>query len=200
LRVGEISEEHALEIIAAMQADGLAAATIRKALLVMGGVLGLAVRAGAIPQNPLRRLERGERPSAEQREMRILEADEIGALLDAAEPAHRPPLAAAVFTGLRLGELLGLTWADVDFPSELIHVRKQLGRDGRREKPKTPRAVREVVLMRCLPGSLASTSAPRWVLAERGPRTSSSPPRRAGQCTIATSRGAASSLPPVVRI
>jgi integrase len=59
-------------------------------------------------------LERGERPATVEKEKRVLGADEIGRLLDAADAKYRPLLATAVGTGLRLGELLGLRWADVD--------------------------------------------------------------------------------------
>ena len=82
--------------------------------------------------------------------MRVLQRNEIGTLLDAADTTHRPLLATAIFTGLRLGELLGLTWADIDFSAGLISVRRQLDRDGERVKPKTPQAIREVVLMPAL--------------------------------------------------
>jgi integrase len=61
------------------------------------------------------------------------------ALLDA---AHGDPIEALIVTGLMLGlrpgELLGLTWEDVDFDAEVLHVRRALideyiiGDDGRR--------------------------------------------------------------------
>ncbi len=56
------------------------------------------------------RLERGERPSVNRAKMRTLAREEIGSLLTAADQSPRVLLAAAVFTGLRLDELLGLTW------------------------------------------------------------------------------------------
>jgi integrase len=74
---------------------------------------------------------------------------QAGCLLDNAG-SYRTLIAAAIFLGLRLSELLGLVWADVDFEAGLVRVRKQLGRDGRRVAPKTPLAVREVVLMPAL--------------------------------------------------
>src|SRR5207245_2046428 len=43
-----------------------------------------------------------------------------------------------------------LTWRDVDFDGGFIRVRKQLDRDGTRVVPKTPQAVRDVVLMPAL--------------------------------------------------
>jgi integrase len=82
--------------------------------------------------------------------MRTLTREEIGKLLGAADQAHRALLATAVFTGLRLGELLGLTWANVDFEASTVQVRRQLARTGGRVEPKTPQAVRDVILMPAL--------------------------------------------------
>ncbi len=52
---------------------------------------------------------------------------------------------------MRLSELLGLTWRDVDFPAGVIHVRHQLSRarigsPARTVPPKTAAAVREIPL------------------------------------------------------
>jgi integrase len=53
-------------------------------------------------------------------------------LIAAARPRYRAVIAAAVFTGLRQGELLGLRWMDIDFEAGLVHVRGQLDRSKRR--------------------------------------------------------------------
>ena len=82
--------------------------------------------------------------------MRILSREEIGTLMQCAEEGQRPLLAAAVFTGLRLGELLGLTWANIDFDRGVVQVRRQLDRSGERVEPKTRQAVRDVILMPAL--------------------------------------------------
>jgi integrase len=73
-------------------------------------------------------LERGERPTASGREKRILSQDEIGRLLEVSPERYRTLIATGVFSGMRLMELLGLTWADVDFEQGEIHVRQQLSR------------------------------------------------------------------------
>jgi integrase len=52
----------------------------------------------------------------------------------------------AMFTGMRLGELLGLLWEDVDFATATIHVHRQWSREGYHAAPKTAAAVRRVVL------------------------------------------------------
>jgi integrase len=135
LRIGEITEDDVLQVVAAMQARGYKPWTIRSVLTPFGRLLGHATRRGLIASNPMRKLERGERPSVGRREMRILDRDEIPAVLHSADPAYRALLATAVFTGLRAG---------------VLRVRKQLDRDGHRVELKTPQAVRDVVLMPAL--------------------------------------------------
>ena len=53
----------------------------------------------------------------------------------------------ALFSGLRLSELLGLTWADVQFERGVVDATHQLARDGSRRQLKTSAARRDVVLM-----------------------------------------------------
>ena len=65
--------------------------------------------------------------------MRILSRNEISTVLSASDEMYRPLLATATFTGLRLGELLGLTWSNVDFDRGAVRVRRQLDRNGERE-------------------------------------------------------------------
>lgn len=149
-KIATICEDDIVRLIREMEADGYAGWTIRGVLTPFGRVLGNAARRGTIAANPIRRLERGERPRVERAPMRVLDRDEIGRLLEAASSLYRPVLATAIFTGLRQGELLGLTWADVDFDAGFLRVRKQLGRDGARISPKTASGVRDVTLMPAL--------------------------------------------------
>src|SRR5213079_515761 len=50
------------------------------------------------------------------------------------------------YTGLRIGEALGLTWADVDYEQQLLRVHRQLSRQRVHAPLKTPPGRREVVL------------------------------------------------------
>jgi integrase len=72
--------------------------------------------------------------------------DEIGNLIDATPENYRPVIATALFSGLRLMELLGLRWQDVDFANGYLHVHNQLGRDGKLKSLKSAAADRDVVL------------------------------------------------------
>jgi integrase len=83
--------------------------------------------------------------------MRVLERDEIDRLLAAATPRWRPLFTVLVFTGLRIGEALGLRWGDVDFEAGVIRVRTQPdATTGEIVEPKTEKAKRDVVLMPAL--------------------------------------------------
>jgi integrase len=120
--------------------------TIRGTLSPLSALLAHAARRGLVPVNVVSRLERGERPATTEKEKRVVTSDEIRALLEACTPKYRPIIATGVGTGLRLGELLGLVWADIDFEAGFVRVRKQLDLKGARVDPKTPKAVRDVVL------------------------------------------------------
>ena len=43
-----------------------------------------------------------------------------------------------LFTGLRLGELLGLRWEDIDFRAGILHVRRTLNRLNKMKRPLQP--------------------------------------------------------------
>ena len=58
----------------------------------------------------------------------------------------------ALYTGMRISELLALTWADIDFGAGVIHVRAALTRarkgvPAQRVQPKTAAAVRDIPLV-----------------------------------------------------
>lgn len=75
-----------------------------------------------------------------------MDAEEIASIFTAAaalakEPnAHAdytPFLRTAVYTGLRLGELLGLQWQDVNLDEGTIEVQRQFTKTGELAVPKT---------------------------------------------------------------
>jgi integrase len=61
-------------------------------------------------------------PRAEPTEMRTLTADQVRLLLKVAPARDRPLYLVAVSTGMRLGELLALRWADVDLDGGSLRV------------------------------------------------------------------------------
>ena len=147
-RVCDLNVNHVAAMISDLRKEGYRAATINGALAVLSGLMRTAVRRGFAAQNPVAQLDRGEKPKSEGRRMEILDTDEIRLVLTRASDTHRPILSTAIFTGLRMGELLSLTWDDVDWEAGVLHVRDA----------KTKAGVREVVLMPALKKLLATRS------------------------------------------
>ena len=63
--------------------------------------------------------------------VRFLEPGQIQALLQAANDHLRPILVTALYTGMRRGEILNLQWTDIDFKTDLVHVRESKNGEGR---------------------------------------------------------------------
>lgn len=95
-----------------------------------------AIRKNMIESNPARKVDA---PQERTIEMGVLTAEQIDRFLESCQvtPVGRghvkqtpiryfPLYHTALATGMRLGELLGLRWEDVDFERETIHVRVQL--------------------------------------------------------------------------
>src|SRR5439155_25712011 len=81
-----------------------------------------------------------KRPYLDPDEARTFVAAIEGERLDAL-------LFTALLTGMREGELLGLTWANVDFGAREIRVRQDLDlRSGRLDPVKTPTSIRDIAM------------------------------------------------------
>ena len=127
--------------------------TTDKAIVALKAVLDEAVRRGLVAQNVARPIwgYGGNRrkvgigidvPSAE--DIRIL-IDHAGTTHGRSGPCSlRPLLVTAIFTGMRSGELRGLTWENVDFERRVIVVRQGADKWGTIRRPKTPASEREV--------------------------------------------------------
>jgi integrase len=137
---------------ASWQAERLSPWTIKGVLGALSCVFTFALRRGYIFIHPFHRLERDERPHPLRSDQRVLTKTELARLFAACPQRYRPLLATGAYTGMRLSEVLGLSWDNVDFAAGVIHVRHQLARGRRgvpphRVTPKTRASVREIPLL-----------------------------------------------------
>ena len=106
--------------------EGLSPASIRLAYKVLHMALEKAVRHEYLPRNPASDCVL---PKAEQKEIHPLTDEQTAALLKAAAGSELEYIiTVALFTGLRLSELLGLTWDCIDLKGGRLTVNKQLVR------------------------------------------------------------------------
>lgn len=101
--------------------------TIRNIGGVFHKALQQAVEIGYLRFNPA---DGCKLPRAERTEIRPLDSEEIQAFLAAAKGhKYEAVFLVALFTGMRQGEVLGLTWNCVDFKRGVVTINKQLQRD-----------------------------------------------------------------------
>lgn len=128
LKLGEITAADVRRVKERCAAAGLSGWTQRGVLALLSGIMRYALEQQLIAANPVQALSKRDRPKARdggRGRKRILTSDELGAVL-AHSGRYRPMFAVAAYCGLRLSEVLGLVWDDVDFDAATIHARAQL--------------------------------------------------------------------------
>ncbi|NLD50156.1 MAG: site-specific integrase [Clostridiaceae bacterium] len=106
------------------KAETLSSATVRKQYNILKSCLEKAVANEMINKNPCNHIEL---PALNQKEIKAFTQEEEKKFLEFAKHDPLYPLfIVALDTGIRLGELLALTWSDIDFKSAEIRVNKNL--------------------------------------------------------------------------
>lgn len=129
LRLQDLSSQHLDEFYAASLAtepghrrgSKLSPTTVHHRHVVLKMALARAVELGLVSRNPA---ESTRPPRPNRPEMRVLNENEAAALLSALDDDLAGYL--ALMTGARLGEVLGLRWADVDLDARVMYVRQTL--------------------------------------------------------------------------
>ena len=135
----------------------------RKTKVVLGAMLGMAVRHDALPVNPVQQTSRIHRERSETRSLTLEDLNTVREALRAWTAEQRPGPKASndmsdiidlmLATGARIGEVLALRWADValdaDRPSLTINgtIKTEPSKGTyRKASPKSDSSVRTVVL------------------------------------------------------
>src|SRR3972149_8993046 len=121
--------------------QGVSNRTVNIELSLLRRMLNLAVSWDKCESNPVSKVKFfKEAPPKE----RILTLEEEKALLESSPSHLKPVLITALNTGMRYGELLDLTWNDVDLDSGYIHVRQS--KSGKSRKIPMNETVRETLI------------------------------------------------------
>jgi integrase len=160
-RIASITVDDVAELLDALRRKRRSAKTASSALSTLESIMRFARRHGWIASDPVERLEHDERPRPAPRRQRVPGRAEIERLLCACSKRDRLMIATVLYTGLRISEMLGLVWDDVDLAAGVIHVGAQLSRahrgaPARRVAPKTATSIREIPLVAQLARLLAA--------------------------------------------
>jgi integrase len=146
--VNELTVHDVRRLVDRLAAKKLSPSTITNSINILSGLLRFGIKNGQVDRNPVRDLDRDDRPGAGRvTEPRYLDPDELELLFSKLTDTFRPIAVACAFAGLRISEALGLRWRDVDFKAEEIHVREQLGAHGELVPVKTTASAAAVPLL-----------------------------------------------------
>lgn len=102
--------------------------TIQNCLVSLKAAYNVTIEDGLVTFNPASRLGRLlKAPGDKRRHLQPLTTGEVVTLLKTAKeeyPPLYPVLLCAARTGLRMGELIGLQWGDIDFNGGFLEVRQ----------------------------------------------------------------------------
>jgi integrase len=146
LAVGDIRR-----VIDKLGLAGLAPSTVTGIVGIFSGLLRYGVKNGVLERNVVRDLDRDDRPGTGRlTEPRYLTTGEIARLLGNLSDTFRPVVAVCTFAALRISEVLGLRWQDVDLKSGTLTVSGQLGSDGTRVPVKSSASAASIDLLPAL--------------------------------------------------
>jgi integrase len=124
-----ISPRQIEQVLARLQGEGKQPATLVRHLTVLKAVFNRAIRLGTVTSNPCSRIKTAKPNNIL---VRYLTNDQEALLLEKLPPKYQSAVVTAVNTGLRQGELLRLTWADVDWNVGVLTVNETKAGDRRR--------------------------------------------------------------------
>ena len=176
LRIGEANTPRIDNVISEIKTT-VGAPTAKTCRSVISGLMGLAVRYGAISANPVRDVESIENKA--RKSPRALTAEEVQlvrrqlAADEHAAQADLPDLVTFMLgTGVRIGEALAVLWSQVNFDTDEVEITDTIVRitgEGLIRKITKSDAGQRVLPL------------PNWALARRAPRR--------GHCRIAIPAG-----------
>lgn len=118
--------EHLRRKVAQNSENPLSTNTINKIMILLKKIFDVGLRKGYYATNPVKLLKK---LPIEKTKMQFWTVEEFQQFLTLFEPEEyniKLLFTVLFFTGLRLGEALALTWQDIDFSSNTIHITKSI--------------------------------------------------------------------------
>jgi len=104
---------------------------VNYSLAVLKALFNWAIRRGMATKNPVTQVAFFKVRNARDR---YLSKEELQRLLEATQGVGghlQPVITVAAYTGMRLGEILALRWADIDYPHKVIRIRNSKNGEAR---------------------------------------------------------------------
>jgi integrase len=125
-RLNDIDKRRLQSLLNELLLKGLARSTIHVIKVAISEVLDYATEGDLIERNPFKDIK--FKGNKEKKEIEVLTEKEASLLLEKAKEyldgKYYPKMLLALRTGLRIGEMIALKWADIDFENRLIEVKR----------------------------------------------------------------------------
>ncbi|KAJ01509.1 tyrosine-type recombinase/integrase [Sulfitobacter mediterraneus] len=144
LLLSELSRGDVREFMDCLMDDGVSRALVKKVMVSLRSILSEAVEREWITHNVAIDVKLRRKARTVDDEKIIPTKAEIRLIIDNAPKSHRAMFVTAIFTGMRISELRGLTWDCVDFGRRVIKVIKRADEFGEMGPPKSRAGVREI--------------------------------------------------------
>ena len=132
--------------------------TINHMIILCNAIFEYMVDCEVIAKNPMRKIKKLK---SDRKEAHFLNVEECQKLLDVAENNYSyyyPIILLSIITGMRQGEVLALTWNDIDFKNNIIKINKTYSH-GKISTPKTQSSIRTIII----PDNLAKVLKEQWL-------------------------------------
>lgn len=100
--------------------------TINKIMVLLKKILDIGIKKGYYTNNPVKMLKKLPIAKAQLNYWSIEEFKEFLNLFEPEEYNYQLLFTCLFFTGMRLGEALALTWNDIEFTTQTIHITKSI--------------------------------------------------------------------------
>jgi len=135
IQIGGLTPNDIQVMINDLTHKGYAHSTIKKAYMAVNACFKLGIEKEDVVKNPCRGVRLPKNLVRKQDDIKFFTKEEVDLICTEAltqysngKPKYRLGHAILVllYTGMRIGELLGLRWADIDFNSKTVYVRKNV--------------------------------------------------------------------------
>ncbi|WP_273212117.1 tyrosine-type recombinase/integrase [Helicobacter rodentium] len=134
--IHDFERKHSIDFLKYLQKNSFSAKTIKIYFSTFSMVFKYAIENGLIDKNPLF-LPKMKQSLKTENEINPFTLEEALNLIKNAQDDLKTYLVLAFFTGARIGEILALTFEDIDFQKREIIINKSLSEKGIIDSPKT---------------------------------------------------------------
>lgn len=124
--LGKLTKEDIQQLIETLIVKGLSVGSIHLIFTILNSQLKMAVDEGCMIQNPCEHVTLPKKGKSRIHALTVLEQKKMEQLFNDSQAGA--PVIIALYSGMRIGEICGLKWSDIDFAERLIYVRRTLTR------------------------------------------------------------------------